>query len=171
VAVAGCIEEAKAEYLQAEKIVPTQARQGLGQLLVATGEFHEALKLMRNEPESVARAQCLALAYHGLGRKAQAAAALGALIASYGESDPLMIAEVYAYRGQADEAFKWLQKNDEKYSSHPNLGNPKVPWIVNRSPFFKSLQADARWNAWLATDPKWVRTRARFARRKPLTAR
>ena len=105
---------------------------------------------MHNEPTSVARAQCLALAYHGLGHKTQAEGALGELIESYGNSDPLVVAEVYAYRGQADEALKWLQKNDEKYSSHPNLGNPKIPWIVDRSPFFKSLQSDARWNAWLA---------------------
>ena len=150
--LSGRIEEAKAEFLQAEKIVPTQARQGLSELLIGTGKFNEALELMRNEPESVARARCLAVAHHGLGHKAQAEAALDALIESYGHSDPLMIAEVYAYRGQADEAFKWLHKNDEKYRAHVNLGNPKIPWILNRSPFFKSLHSDARWTAWLASD-------------------
>ena len=118
----GRFEESQAEWLEAEKISPMQARQGRCPVLVATGKFNETLELMHNEPTSVARAQCLALAYHGLGRKAQAETALGALIESYGDSDPLLVAEVYAYRGQADEAFKWLQKNDEKYSSHPNLG-------------------------------------------------
>ncbi|HEY7378820.1 MAG TPA: winged helix-turn-helix domain-containing protein [Steroidobacteraceae bacterium] len=149
--LAGRIEEAKAEFLQAEKIVPTQARQGLGQLLIGTGEFNGAIELLRNEPDSAARAQCLALAYHGLGQKARAEDALAALIESYGDSDPILIAEVYAFRGQADQAFKWLQKHDEKYKDHVNVGNPKIPWILNRSPFFKSLHSDARWDAWLAS--------------------
>lgn len=148
--LAGRIEEAKTQFRQAERTIPTQARQGLASLLVGNGEFNEALELMQNEPDSAVRAQCLALAYQGLGHKAQADAALAALIESYGESDPILVAEVYAYRGQTDEAFTWLRKNDEKYRGHVNLGNPKIPWILNRSPFFKSLQSDPRWNAWLA---------------------
>ena len=152
--LAGRFEEAGAVYRQADKIVPAQARKGLSHLLLATGEFDQALELMRSEPESVERAQCLALAYHGLRRQAEADAALQTLIESYGDSDPLMIAEVYAYRGQTDDAFKWLQKNDDKYRANGNLGNPKVPWILDRSPFFRSLHSDARWNAWLATETR-----------------
>jgi hypothetical protein len=104
-----------------------QARQGVCPVLVATGKFNEALELMKNEPASVARAQCVALAYHGLSRIAEADGALNELIESYGASDPLVVAEVYAYRGQADEAFEWLEKNDEKYRSHPNLGIRRTP--------------------------------------------
>jgi TolB-like protein len=148
--LAGRVEESLAEWREVEKISPLQGRQGLCPVLVATGKFNEALEMMKNEPASVARAQCVALAYHALGGKAQADNALAELIESYGDSDPLMVGEVYAYRGQADEAFKWLEKNDEKYRSHPNLGNPKNPWILNHSPFFKPLRQDPRWEAWLA---------------------
>src|SRR5262245_907567 len=147
--LAGRIDESQAEYRELEQINPTQARRGLCPVLVATGKFSEALEMMKDEPASVARAQCVALAYHGQGRKTEAEGALGELIESYGTSDPIVIAEVYAYREQADEAFKWLEKSDEKYRSHRNVGNPKNPWILNRSPFFKPLRSDPRWDAWL----------------------
>src|SRR5512133_2613299 len=52
----------------------------------------------------------LSMAYHALGRKADSDAALAALIAKYEKDAPYNIAYVYAYRGEADKAFAWLDK-------------------------------------------------------------
>ena len=52
----------------------------------------------------------LPMAYHALGRKADSDAALAALIAKYEKDAPYNIAYVYAFRGEADKAFEWLDK-------------------------------------------------------------
>jgi tetratricopeptide (TPR) repeat protein len=52
----------------------------------------------------------LPMAYCALGRKADADAALNALIAKYEKDAPYNIAYVYAFCGDADKAFEWLDK-------------------------------------------------------------
>ena len=50
------------------------------------------------------------MVYHALGRKADSDAALTALIAKYEKGASYNIAYVYAFRGEADKAFEWLNK-------------------------------------------------------------
>jgi len=50
------------------------------------------------------------MAHCALGRKADADAALNALIAKYEKEAPYNIAYVYAFCGDADKAFEWLDK-------------------------------------------------------------
>ena len=52
----------------------------------------------------------LPMAYHALGRKADSDTALAALIAKYDKDAPYDIAYIYAFRGDADHAFEWLDK-------------------------------------------------------------
>jgi len=52
----------------------------------------------------------LPMGYHALGRKADSDAALAALIAKFEKIAPYNIAYVHAFRGDADQAFAWLDK-------------------------------------------------------------
>jgi hypothetical protein len=63
------------------------------------------------------------------------------LIAKYQAIDPYLIAEVYAFRNQSDEAFEWL---DRAYAKHDDdLIHAKV------EPLLKSLHNDPRFAALL----------------------
>jgi hypothetical protein len=79
-----------------------------------------------------------AIAYHSLGREKESEAALNELINTHNE---YLIADVYAFRNQSDEAFQWL---DRAYATHNDgLIQTKV------DPFLKSLHNDPRYAAFL----------------------
>ena len=77
------------------------------------------------------------MAYQALGRKADSDAALAALIAKYEKDGPSNIASVYAYRGEANQAFEWLDKAVE-------YGDPGIGDIVGEN-LFDKIHADPRW--------------------------
>ena len=82
----------------------------LGWIFILQGKPEQALEEMRLEPDPAWRTYGLALAYADAGREKEADAALKELIREYKEWLPLGIAEVYAWRGQADKAFEWLEE-------------------------------------------------------------
>jgi serine/threonine-protein kinase len=67
--------------------------------------------------------------------------ALAELIATEGEVAQYQIAEVYAWRGEADKAFEWL---DRAYASH----DPGA-CLAKADPFIASLRSDPRYVAYL----------------------
>ena len=79
----------------------------------------------------------LPMAYHALGRKADSNAALAELIAKYEKHAPYNIASVYAFRGEADAAFAWLDKAVE----YDDSGFSE---IVTEN-LFDKIRADPRW--------------------------
>lgn len=150
--LAGRFDEAKAEWLRGLELNPTYSADMVGFVLILNRQFDEALALIQAWPEGEDRTQCLALVYHGLGREADADAALETLIKSSRTSDPFRLAEVYAYRGEIDEAFKWLQTATEKYRDDTRLrAGRRQPWVMRLSPFLKPLHTDPRWDAWVAS--------------------
>ena len=80
----------------------------------------------------------LSMAYHALGRKADSDAALAALIAKYKKESSYNIAYVYAFRGEADKAFAWLDKAVE-------YGDPGLAEIVTDNHLFNKIHGDPRW--------------------------
>jgi tetratricopeptide (TPR) repeat protein len=85
----------------------------LGLSLLSSGDAPGALAEIEQETIEIERAATLPIAYNALGRQAESDAALEALIArrESDESDEASrIASVYAYRGEADKAFEWLDK-------------------------------------------------------------
>jgi hypothetical protein len=65
-------------------------------------------------------------------------AALSRLIATHAGDSPYQIAEIYAYRGEADQAFAWL---DRSYAQRdPGLNQLKL------DPLLKKLRADLRYS-------------------------
>ena len=83
----------------------------------------------------------LPMAYHALGRKADSDAALKELIAKDAADSAYNIAYVYAYRGDPDAAFAWLEKSVE----HRDSGLCDI--AVNQ--LFTPLYDDPRWGAFL----------------------
>ena len=92
---------------------------------------------MEREPELEWRLQGLALAYHALGRKKESDAALAELIEKYHADWAFQIAEVYAFRGESDKAFEWLER---AYAQRDGgLADLKG------DPLLKSLERDPRY--------------------------
>jgi hypothetical protein len=79
----------------------------------------------------------LPMAYHALGRRGDADAALAALIAKYEKNWAYQIAYVHAFRGDADQAFAWLDKAVEYRD--PGIGD-----IVSEN-LFENIRSDPRW--------------------------
>lgn len=77
-----------------------------------------------------------ALAQHDLGHAPDAAAALAELTTRYAVPSPFQIAEVHAWRGEADQAFLWL----EKAFAARDGGLLLVQW----DPLLSRIRGDAR---------------------------
>jgi tetratricopeptide (TPR) repeat protein len=90
----------------------------------------------------MARAQGLAIVYHTLGRNDESNAALRKLLAEGSDTLPYVIAEVYAYRGERDQALTWLER---AYT----LRDPALAGIVLGDPCLKNLKDDAQFKAFL----------------------
>ena len=86
----------------------------LGLVLLARNQPEAALAEMQKELQAVARLGGSAMAYFALGRKAESDAALAQLIKS---NRPFFISSVYAFRGESDEALKWLERRGDVKTS------------------------------------------------------
>jgi TolB-like protein/DNA-binding winged helix-turn-helix (wHTH) protein len=136
----GQLDEAAADEKKALELSPDvwPGPIVLSKTYVMLGRPHDALpqiELIRYEPE---RAYLHAIAYHALGREKESDSALSGLIAKY-PGNTYTIADVYAYRNQSDEAFRWLER---AYAQHDSgLIQTKV------DPFLKNLHKDPRFAA------------------------
>lgn len=81
----------------------------LALLHLAQGNVDSALASMEQEPSDLWRNSGLAIVYQAAGRKPQADAALALLIRKYSVGAAYQVAQAYAYRGEADRAFEWLE--------------------------------------------------------------
>jgi hypothetical protein len=80
--------------------------------------------------------------YHGLRRKEDSDAALARLVGLAGETWPYSVATVYAFRGERNEAFDWLEKGLATRDSDQLEG-------IRGDPEFALLREDARYKALL----------------------
>src|SRR4029077_15091061 len=117
------------------------AHANLGDALLYKGDAQGALAEIEQEASDLWKMIGLPMAYHALGRKADSDAALAALIAKYEKDASYNIASVYAYRGEADKAFAWLDKAVE-------YGDGGLSEIVTEN-LFDKIHADPRWLAFL----------------------
>lgn len=83
------------------------------------------------------------MAYHDLGREAEFQKALDELIAKVGPLSPYDVGSVFAYCGEADRAFEWLDK-----SVAANDGGSILILVDN---LFTNVHADPRWLPVLCT--------------------
>jgi len=103
------------------------------------GDGEAALKAAAQETDPDWRAYAMALAQQARGDAVAADAALNALIAGHSDDMSFQIAAVYAFRGDADKTFEWL---DRAYEEH----DPGVMAIID-NPFTRELRSDPRFAA------------------------
>lgn len=108
---AGKLDEADAVARKAAELQPTGASNHRWQVLIAAqrGDGEAALREAQLEPDEGYRRFELAVAQYVAGDRQAADTALADLIAKAREGFAYQIAEVYAVRGEKDEAFEWLQ--------------------------------------------------------------
>jgi TolB-like protein len=138
----GHLAEAEAAARRALEIRPTTvwAHSYLGIVLLARGDPDAALLEMQQETSEEAQQGGLAMAYHALGRKADSDAALARMLKEQADRNAFGIAEVYAFRGESDEAMHWLERAYVQ----------KEPvYLVTADLPLKSLAADTRFEAFL----------------------
>ena len=113
----------------------------LGLTLLLNGKAEEALIEARAERDPFWQTFLLAMSYHKLGRKAEAAKSLEQFEQCCATDGAYQVAGVHAYFGNADAAFKWL---DRAYQQRdPGLVD------VKGDPYVKSLRNDPRFTALL----------------------
>ena len=135
----GHYDAAIASYRTVLSLSPGLGRthKSIGTALLLKGNAKGALAEIEQEKVGLSRMIGLPLAYCALGRKAEADQAFAALIAKYEKQDPYNVAYDYAYCGNADKAFEWLNK--AVAYQDPGLGD-----IVTEN-LFDKIHKDPRW--------------------------
>ena len=136
---AGRFDVAIASYRTVLSLSPGfgNAHAELGNALLLKGDAQGALAEIEQETIELCRMVGLPMAHHALGRKADSDTALAALIAKYEKDGPYNIAWVYAFRGEVDQAFAWLDKAVEYH-------DPGLAEIVPEN-LFDKIHSDPRW--------------------------
>ena len=109
-----------------------------GEVFLAQGRLEQSLAEMEQEPGPYWRLTGEALVYNALGREQDSSAALTQLINQYQQSMAYQIAEVYAYRGDSDLAFQWLDRAYQQRDS--GMRSLKI------DPLLKTLHKDVRYS-------------------------
>ena len=136
---AGRYDEAIGSLRAVQTLNPGYAGSHLvfGEALLGKGDPSGALAEVQRETTEPFKMMGLPMAYHALGRKADSDAALAALIAKYGKDAPYDVAYIYAYRGEADKAFEWLDKAAAAHDTSLIL------LLVEN--LFANIHSDPRW--------------------------
>jgi TolB-like protein/Flp pilus assembly protein TadD len=114
---------------------------GVGIALMSLGDPAAAIIEIKRQSNPMEQASGLALAYYALGRVADSNTELRRLIADGAGSYAYEIAEIYAYRGERDEALKWLER---AYVQKDAV----LKWVA-RDPTLAKLELDPRYTAFL----------------------
>jgi TolB-like protein/Flp pilus assembly protein TadD len=108
----GRYDEAIGSYRAVLRLSPGRggAHAQLGMVLLQKGDAPAALAEIEQEKNETWKMVALPMAYCSLGRATDAEAARDALIAKYEKDWSYNIAYVFAFCGQSDKAFEWLDK-------------------------------------------------------------
>jgi TolB-like protein/DNA-binding winged helix-turn-helix (wHTH) protein/tetratricopeptide (TPR) repeat protein len=136
----GRYDEATAIARQAEAPVQPGMHAALAFILLRQHKPQAALAEIEQEPEERWRILRLPSIYDELGRHPDADRALADLSNRY-SGHPYSVAMVYASRGQADDAFQWLERARQ-------VRDFEIVWIKTE-PEFEPLHADPRFAALL----------------------
>ena len=135
----GKLEEADAEARKSAELQPAGAGNHRWQVVVAVlrGDGEEALREAQLEPNEGYHRFELALAYYARGDRAAADTALADMVANDRNLLAYQIAEVYAWRGETDKAFEWLQ------ISYDNHDTGLLSLLID--PLMRGLRSDPRY--------------------------
>jgi TolB-like protein/DNA-binding winged helix-turn-helix (wHTH) protein/Tfp pilus assembly protein PilF len=137
--VGGRYAETQAVLRRAQDLNPQLSSLHLtrGQILSSEGHQQEALAEMESETGDWEKLSGETLAYYALGRREESDNALRKLIATHQNDCAYEVAEAYAYRGEIDKAFEWL---DRAYRQRDS-GTPEF----KTDPLMGSLHQDPRY--------------------------
>jgi TolB-like protein/Flp pilus assembly protein TadD len=140
---AGRLEEAAATVRHVLELDPqtTYAHWFLGYVFLLQDQPELALTEMKRETDPPSRELGAVMALSALGRMAEADQALAVFVEEYKESNAFYIALAYAWRGDADQAFVWL---DRAYEQRDSLLAEML-----LEPALSNLKSDPRWSAFL----------------------
>ncbi|HEY2569434.1 MAG TPA: tetratricopeptide repeat protein [Candidatus Udaeobacter sp.] len=138
---AGKLDESGVAARKATELQPTAAGSHRWQVTVAIlrGDGETALREAQLEPDDGYRRFELALAQQIRGDRPAADAALADLIANGRNQLDYQIAEVYAWRGETDKAFEWLQ------IAYENHDTGILSLLID--PLMRGLRSDPRYKS------------------------
>lgn len=115
----GQYQKANEMYKKALEINPQfqRAHMYIGRNYLLQGKNQAALQEMQNENISFYRHFGLALATHAVGDKKNADTLLNSFVRDHHKQWPYLIAELYAYRNEKEQAIHWLKKAYEQNDS------------------------------------------------------
>jgi tetratricopeptide (TPR) repeat protein len=144
-AMAGRHTEAQAEYPRVIELNPHApwAYAGLGMSYLLEGKFDLAVTTAQKDQADYARLLVTALARFSQKQLPEADAALGQLTAKYSDTAAYQIAEAYAYRGDLDRAFEWLDR--ARLQRDPGIVGLQCDRLLG------NLIADPRWKSLIRT--------------------
>ena len=151
---AGRFEEARLEYhnaleLNPEKVGEINWRLALVHILLQ--QYEEALLLVQQIPDGLAKDQVQAMIHHGLQGPNDSNTALARLLADSGIEAAVYLVDVYSFLNDFDEAFQWLSLATDKIletkSSYYEDEYLNQMW---NSPFLVPLHDKPRWASWEA---------------------
>ena len=109
--------------------------------LLLEGHPQEGLAGARRSSLEIFRLHGAALAHHSLGHAQESQQLLDELMAKYAYSAAYQIAQIYAWRGEKDRAFEWLDR--ARAQRDGGLTNVKL------DPLLRGLRGDARYRSLL----------------------
>jgi TolB-like protein/Flp pilus assembly protein TadD len=139
----GRLAEAEAAIRRTLEISPTYgfAHYNLGVVLLVRGKPELALAESLKEPDERTRLLGSAIAYFALGRKTDSDAALTRWMENTAKDSAFLTATIYAFRGESDEAFRWL---DRAYAQ-----KDATLAFIKGDPLLKKIEGDPRYKAFL----------------------
>jgi TolB-like protein/DNA-binding winged helix-turn-helix (wHTH) protein len=151
------LEKAEAELRHARELSPMLPNLDfiIARVLVKRQRLDEALAMIEQMPADPLREQGLALALHGLGKVSAADAALARLTAhaelpNANRQLKIYVAEVHAFRGNADLALESLESVLGPAATRPTTADISfASQAVHRSPFLQPLREHIRWKSLL----------------------
>jgi serine/threonine-protein kinase len=140
---AGRLDDAEAAFRKVLDLDPEfpGAHMFLGQVQLQRSDPGAALREMEREKEPLWRRFGLALAYHALGQKQDADAAFAEFLAKHEDEAAFQVAELHAFRGEADRALAWLERSYAQRDG--GLAEMKG------DPLLRRLERDPRYAAFL----------------------
>jgi len=114
----------------------------LAKPLLYPGRLDDALAATQKEADESWKLATLPLVYWALGRRGESDATLQQFESKYADVGAYNIAEIYAYRGQTDAAFSWLERAYRQRDSGMSA--------VRGDPLLQNLRKDPRFMAVLA---------------------
>ncbi len=115
----------------------------LGRILLARGELPAALDAFGHTSWRHNRLVGFTAVYYAMGRRAESDQAMRQLEAEAAAEDPYEVAEGRAYRGELEEALKWLERTEIQKNVDLAVAG------VKGGPAFGRYTGDPRYRAWL----------------------